>query len=73
MEELYTFSSQQFQAIDRRPSSTDNPPSIRKRIITSKFGKKSSIESQASTKEDATCNENKPSPLRKVTFNISCL
>jgi hypothetical protein len=55
MDELYTFNSQQFQAISKRPSSTDNPPNIRKKIITSKFYKKQSFLSRASTQD-----ENKP-------------
>ena len=50
MEGLYTFSSQQLQDIIKRPSSTDYPPNIRKRIITSTFSKKQSLLSQASTR-----------------------
>jgi hypothetical protein len=70
MEGLYTFNSQQLQEITKRPSSTDNPPNIRKRIITSTFSKKQSLLSQASTREDmlTLSNERKVSTNKKVTF-----
>jgi hypothetical protein len=70
MEGLYTFSSQQLQDIIKRPSSTDNPPNIRKRIITSTFSKKQSLLSQASTREDlfTLSNERKTSTNKKVAF-----
>lgn len=70
MEGLYTFSSQQLQDIIKRPSSTDNPPNIRKRIITSTFSKKPSLLSQASTHEDVVTlsNERKTSTNKKVEF-----
>ena len=40
MNELFTFNTQQLEASMRRPSSTDNPPNIRKRIITSIISKR---------------------------------
>lgn len=70
MEGLYTFNSQQLQELIKRPSSTDNPPNIRKRIITSNFSKKQSLLSQASTREDLLTHsrEKQPNSNKKVTF-----
>jgi hypothetical protein len=70
MEGLYTFNSQQLQHLIKRPSSTDNPPNIRKRIITTMFYKKPSLLSQASTREHVLTlsKERKLSKNKKVTF-----
>jgi hypothetical protein len=70
MEGLFTFSSEQLKEIIKRPSSTDYPPNIRKRIISTNFTKKQSLLSEASTHEDILplSKERKLSSIKKVTF-----
>lgn len=69
MNELYTFNSQQFQAAENRPASTDNPPNLRKRIISTKFSPKPSESSRASTREEVySSNDNKLRRSKRVKF-----
>lgn len=69
MNELYTFNSQQFQAVENRPASTDNPPNLRKRLISNKFSPKPSEISRASTREEVhSSNDNRFRISKRVKF-----
>lgn len=69
MNELYTFNSQQFQAVENRPVSTDNVPNLRKRIISTKFSPKPSELSRASTREEVhSSNDNKFKISKRIKF-----
>lgn len=69
MNELYTFNSQQFQAVENRPVSTDNPPNLRKRLISTKLSPKPSELSRASTREEVhSSNDNRFRIAKRVKF-----
>lgn len=73
MDGLYTFNSNELEISTRRPASTDNPPTIRKRIIKSILSKKPShfAESPLRIKDLSTpTSTDRQTPVKKVTFNL---
>ena len=73
MNELFTFNTHQFQALVRKPSSTDNPPNIRKRIIKSIISKRLSqlLDPSLHHGDDSLISNNiRHTPAKKVTFYL---